>query len=1472
MNHPNFDAKSKPIADSRSSSSSTSSGFSLFRWFRRNERVRPKVNPLSEPQENNRQKFDSSETLSPPESPNLSRGYRSQSSSCDSILSTETTGFAFVPATTSYHNGTLSENQLPKGSGSDLDTFRRRILEQKRNRQVELNLTKKYGLYATDTLKSVREDAERLEYSDLSLPTPDVPLRSHRRTHSESVLKGKAPRVHVKGKRKAPQPPNVGEKNQNHLQIHETVSPASTLGRKKRRAPQPPEVVENAPKSILDGGLLDDKEIQAIIGGGPARDCGSTMDRIRVPVVEEIKEDVLANDTLKLEKGVLKPIKPTEVKEEAKIATPSSPISPRPWYKRPLSGNRDTSIPFKKEVILRTVDKRRREPKEKENDALPEVNYSRNSSLFDSSKFGLFSRHHTREETKRRSGIGIPNISELDREAAEIVKQEKESRGLSPPQALILRPQMFASPQSSLDDDDEDGPRKSTKELISKFEASSNGARITLNTSFIGRTDNFVDSRTRVSANEETINKVDGLNSPMAQKRRIFSDTQSPPNSPAKVVNQENPKESSQQGKDDKEGLKPIGIWTCPYCTLENPNWRILCEACERIKPYDKRLVNLMEPETKPNHQARQQFIKKPSSPKDNWERKAEIVKRYFNPSQGGNALAKSASETSIGMPVKRNSPSRLIGSPKFTFRGLIQRSSPEKVEIEKGIDEEDSDVENFEVLTKGRDGTPDIEELRQVRLNRFKIEKAVNPLTDRDSLEKEKKRLREMIRAMNAKALAEKYPVIQKAASLDEASSPSKGAIKKTYPKTDHSPDEIKKETEKSTKVSTSAQTGAIVKKTSSPEKEEQSNGKEKSIPEPIYANLNCQVNHVKFSEVEKAKVEELTEQLKSVKGREEFKATLKFSELTGNTNTLAINKIMKSLEMAIVEGQHELAATLAKDLAKMKVSLSVTRQKTRPLSITDIDMKPFMIDLYVEDKVAHKGPLQISVTSQMTLKDLKEKVSKDFSIPIDVQRWILNDQLATDENKQLIDFSIRDSSATVYLYLVTPPARKPSHKDPMKYFLAEEDQFSICGSDEEIQNEKVIAEDAVEDVGAIALVVDKEKTDTLEKGWPCPLCTLINSPTRLGCGVCSEARPLDYILPQGYQKVEKPQEEEVKEKVENVVLRPLERKNDLNRVNPNRKSAELFNIVQEEIRFKTPGLQIPSPNITKNKYRGVYNYNPKTKYTQISSQCSQVTPKEPKKLAPQPPSLHKELLSLDNAELVANIEPFECPICFMKFQPGEGAILRDCLHTFCRECLGHTVEYCEDAEVKCPFMDAVYSCDSVLQDREIKAVVTREVYEKYLAKSVRQAENKIENAFHCKTPNCRGWCIYEDNVNLFKCPVCKITNCLTCQVIHDGLNCKQYQDRMNSDCDSNAEARSTKMMLETMVDKGEAMKCPTCQVILMKKWGCDWLKCSMCKTEICWVTRGPRWGPAGKGDTSAGCKCGVDSKKCHPQCNYCH
>lgn len=39
--------------------------------------------------------------------------------------------------------------------------------------------------------------------------------------------------------------------------------------------------------------------------------------------------------------------------------------------------------------------------------------------------------------------------------------------------------------------------------------------------------------------------------------------------------------------------------------------------------------------------------------------------------------------------------------------------------------------------------------------------------------------------------------------------------------------------------------------------------------------------------------------------------------------------------------------------------------------------------------------------------------------------------------------------------------------------------------------------------------------------------------------------------------------------------------------------------------------------------------------------------------------------------------------------------------------------------------------------------------------------------------------------------------------------------------------------------------MNCPTCKVLIESGKGCDWIRCLLCKTEICWATKGPRWGP---------------------------
>lgn len=35
---------------------------------------------------------------------------------------------------------------------------------------------------------------------------------------------------------------------------------------------------------------------------------------------------------------------------------------------------------------------------------------------------------------------------------------------------------------------------------------------------------------------------------------------------------------------------------------------------------------------------------------------------------------------------------------------------------------------------------------------------------------------------------------------------------------------------------------------------------------------------------------------------------------------------------------------------------------------------------------------------------------------------------------------------------------------------------------------------------------------------GWKCPVCTLVNSPTRPGCAACTTERPLKYVVPVEY------------------------------------------------------------------------------------------------------------------------------------------------------------------------------------------------------------------------------------------------------------------------------------------------------------------------------------------------------------------
>lgn len=132
-------------------------------------------------------------------------------------------------------------------------------------------------------------------------------------------------------------------------------------------------------------------------------------------------------------------------------------------------------------------------------------------------------------------------------------------------------------------------------------------------------------------------------------------------------------------------------------------------------------------------------------------------------------------------------------------------------------------------------------------------------------------------------------------------------------------------------------------------------------------------------------------------------------------------------------------------------------------------------------------------------------------------------------------------------------------------------------------------------------------------------------------------------------------------------------------------------------------------------------------------------------------------------------------------------------------------------------------------------------EEYERWLQRGLSVAESRCEGSYHCATPDCLGWCVYEDTVNVFQCPVCMKHNCLICKVcntlsnflklsfrkkkmdsnatksweytvamflnyftnsffqsIHEGKNCKQYQDDLAACAINDSAARRTTNLLK--------------------------------------------------------------------------
>ncbi|XP_056290201.1 ranBP-type and C3HC4-type zinc finger-containing protein 1 [Pseudoliparis swirei] len=542
---------------------------------------------------------------------------------------------------------------------------------------------------------------------------------------------------------------------------------------------------------------------------------------------------------------------------------------------------------------------------------------------------------------------------------------------------------------------------------------------------------------------------------------------------------------------------------------------------------------------------------------------------------------------------------------------------------------------------------------------------------------------------------------------------------------------------------------------------------------------------------------------------------------------NTVALQRtedtcieLTRAIEAGDMQSASDFAATLARQSAALKIQPS-----DRDYEDTEINLA-----VAVEDS-SSSCCVTFKVSPHMTTAALKQQMFLEYGFHPRVQRWVIGQCLCTDQ-RSLASYGVRQAGDTAFLYLLS--AR---HARLTLQVLQQDQESSLLLS-----------------------------PPSLSLPTPPLTATSANGPSSL------DRRPYVTLPTKLHTSSntggnERGNISEISDPI-NLEMSQLNKALSPSTASTKGWSCPSCTYINKPTR---PGCEICSTN-RPDSYVIPGGYRPDALELRRIQQEKEAVQQYQQAREKERRENFARLVMMDGQDLLPNPESVDCRICYVDLKPGEGVLLRECLHCFCRECLRSVIMLSEEPEVACPYRDDTYSCACCLQEREIRALVPAEEYERWLQRGLSVAESRCEGSYHCATPDCPGWCVYEDTVNVFHCPVCRKHNCLICKSIHEGMNCKQYQDDLAARAINDSAARRTTQLLKTLVQSGEAMHCPQCGIIVQKRDGCDWLRCTVCHTEICWVTRGPRWGPTGPGDTSGGCRCNINNQKCHPKCQNCH
>ncbi|KXJ28953.1 E3 ubiquitin-protein ligase RNF14 [Exaiptasia diaphana] len=241
---------------------------------------------------------------------------------------------------------------------------------------------------------------------------------------------------------------------------------------------------------------------------------------------------------------------------------------------------------------------------------------------------------------------------------------------------------------------------------------------------------------------------------------------------------------------------------------------------------------------------------------------------------------------------------------------------------------------------------------------------------------------------------------------------------------------------------------------------------------------------------------------------------------------------------------------------------------------------------------------------------------------------------------------------------------------------------------------------------------------------------------------------------------------------------------------------------------------------------------------------------------------ALEMALLSIFEHDLEVKRNEFyksvhTCEICFEEKEGRAFCFLDECHHFCCVECLQqHSEMHIKSGSVMqllCP----INECDVAIPPQMLKDILEEEMYRRWERLLLNKTLDLMPDVFYC--PRCNTAVVADDDSEsskLGRCTFCFFTFCIECQgPWHHGKSCtgddeQEEQDKKKTSKKKQINKSSNKVDVFTkrsrtsnvafitlMRSRGSYQKCPKCRMIVEKISGCNFMTCSQCRGQFCWV-----------------------------------